>query len=139
MPSETDRGLRLRWLGLGVWVTVIVAWSVQLRVRGTSPTESAQSFIDALDGTWWAIPAYLAIYTARPLVLFPASILTIAGGILFGPVIGIGVAVVGANASAMVALFVGRVLSPTALSDGDGAGFVARWSERMRRKSSPRS
>ena len=33
----------------------------------------------------------------RPLVLFPASLLTIAAGILFGLVVGIGVAMAGAN------------------------------------------
>ena len=132
-----DRSNRsvLRWVAIGVWVVVVGAWVLRLRATGTSPTESLQSFVDRLDGAWWAIPAYLAIYTVRPLVLFPASILTIAGGILFGPVVGIGVAMVGANLSALVAFQVGRVFSPTALAEGEGATVIARWSARMRERS----
>lgn len=124
-----------RWVALGVWLTVIAAWALRLRATGTSPTESLQALIDELDDAWWAIPAYLAVYTARPLVLFPASILTIAGGILFGPVVGTGAAVVGANLSAFVAYSLGRVFSPEAVSEGEGASVIARWSGRMREQS----
>lgn len=124
-----------RWVALAAWVVVIVAWGLRLRATGTSPTESLQSFVDRLDDAWWAIPAYLAVYTVRPLVLFPASLITIAAGVLFGPVVGIGLATVGANLSAYVAYSVGKVFSPTAMADADGATVIARWSTRMREES----
>lgn len=147
VPSRRSIG---RWVALGVWLSVIVAWGLHLRSTGTSPTESLQSLIDRLDDAWWAIPAYLVVYAVRPMVLFPASILTIAGGILFGPVVGTGSAVVGANLSAFVAYSLGRVFSPNVVvedegavqdvTSGDGseavpASFIARWSGRMRERS----
>ncbi len=118
-----------------MWLAVIVTWGLRLRATGTSPTESLQSFVDRLDGVWWAIPAYLAVYTVRPLVLFPASLLTIAAGVLFGPAVGIGAAAVGANLSALVAFSIGKAFSPAALAENDGATVVARWSTRMREQS----
>ena len=43
---------------------------------------------------------YLAIYLLRPLTFFSATLLSIAGGFLFGPVWGIVYTVIAANASA---------------------------------------
>jgi uncharacterized membrane protein YdjX (TVP38/TMEM64 family) len=87
-----------------------------LRGRSTSRrpdrsvTETAQSFIDVVGGSRWGVFAYVLVYLARPIVLFPASVLTIVGGILFGPVVGVLVVVLAANASAMIAYGVGRLL-----------------------------
>lgn len=118
------------------WITVVVAWVLHLRASDQGPTESLQGAVDALDGMWWAAPAFVAVYAVRPLVLLPASLLTIAAGVLFGPVGGVAVAVVGANLSALVAFLVGRTFSPERLAAvGDGTeGFLARWSERLRRR-----
>lgn len=118
-----------------VWAVAVVAWIRYLRVNDLSPLESMQRFIDATDDAWWAIPAFVLAYLARPLLLFPASLLTIAAGILFGPVIGIVVAVIAANASAMVAFHVGKTFSPASLADEGGEGFVDRWAGRMRAES----
>ncbi len=85
--------------------------------------------------------AYVLVYLARPIILFPASVLTVVGGILFGPVVGVLVVVVAANASAMIAYGVGRLLGRTPGGvDRDGtaddqAGFARRWSSRMRERS----
>lgn len=81
--------------------------------------------------------AYIAVYLARPIVLFPASVLTVVGGILFGPVLGVAVVVVAANASAMIAYGVGRLLgrapgTSDAATTSEEASLVRRWSSRMR-------
>ena len=78
---------------------------------------------------------FVAIYTIRPLVLFPATLMTIAGGILFGPVLGIATTVIGANASAMVAYWMARSLGFSPSEDPEAAGFLSRWSTRMREES----
>lgn len=130
VPTSSRR--MIRRVALVAWLTVIVAWTLRLRATGTSPLESLQGLVDRLDGAWWAIPAYVAVYTVRPLVLFPASLLTVAGGLLFGPVVGLGAAVVGANLSALVAFRLDRVFGPAALTDGGGATVLARWSGRLR-------
>ncbi len=137
----------------------VVAWRVYQHRTGMGTTETLQRFVDRVDSARWGVPAYLGVYLARPLVLFPATLLTVAGGLIFGPVTGIVVVVVGANASAMVAYGVGRLLTKrpgaavpagaSAVTAGaasaanavDGAtpsavlGFANRWADRMRRNS----
>ncbi|GEL07376.1 TVP38/TMEM64 family protein [Salisediminibacterium halotolerans] len=53
---------------------------------------------------------YLVLYAARPLILFPASIMTLGGGLAFGPFWGTVLSVAGASGSAAVAFFVARKL-----------------------------
>lgn len=137
---------RLRKLLIvGLWAGAVIGWVVYQRSTGLSTTETAQEFVDTARGAWWAFLAFVLIYAARPLVLFPASVLTIAGGILFGPVVGIVATVVGANLSAMVAYWIARALAnretsadtgPARASD-DAAqqSLVARWADRMRAQS----
>ena len=87
------------------------------RVRGSCTSDgrdrhvdTAQGLVDAARGNWWAIVAYIAVSLVRPLVLFPATIVTVAAGILFGPFVGVAVAAVAANASAMIGYSIGRNL-----------------------------
>ena len=124
----------------GIWVAAIVSWQIHQSSNGLSTTETAQRFIDTVGGSWWGIFAYVLVYLARPIVLFPASILTIVGGILFGPVLGVLVVVLAANASAMVAYGVGRLLghapgTSNSVTGTEATSFVRRWSNRMRDKS----
>ncbi len=51
---------------------------------------------------------YILIYTIRPLIFFPTSILTPISAVLFGPVLGWIFTYIGENFSASVAFFVGR-------------------------------
>ncbi len=121
----------------GIWLAAIVSWQIHRSANGLSTTEAAQRFIDTIGESWWGIFAYMLVYLARPIVLFPASILTIVGGILFGPVLGVFVVVIAANASAMIAYSVGRLLgrapgTTDATAEDGTTSFVPRWSNRMR-------
>jgi uncharacterized membrane protein YdjX (TVP38/TMEM64 family) len=136
VPSRT-----IVWLQRGavatVWIAAVVAWQVYRSSTDLSTTETAQQFIDTVGGAWWGVFAYVLVYLARPIVLFPASVLTIVGGILFGPVLGVAVVVVAANASAMIAYGVGRLLgrapgAPDPSASPDEASLARRWSNRMR-------
>jgi len=119
-----------------VWVSAVVAWLIYQRSTGLGTVGSLQSFIDAVRGKWWAIMLFVAVYAIRPLILFPASLLTIAGGLLFGPILGVAATIAGANSSAMVAYWLARSLGVEGKADdSDTAGIVARWSNRMREES----
>ena len=128
-----------RLLVVGVWVTAIVAWQVYQRTNDLGTIETAQRFVDAVDSVWWGPLAYVAAYLLRPLLLFPASLMTVAAGLLFGPVLGVLLVVLAANASAMVAYLVGRALANTPQPDREGdderAGLIRRWGDRMRERS----
>ncbi len=123
-----------------IWVGAIISWQVYQSSNDLSTTETAQRFIDTVGSAWWGVFAYILVYLARPIVLFPASILTIVGGVLFGPVLGVIVVVVAANASAMLAYGVGRLLGRTPGADetepdAEELSFAKRWSNRMRNNS----
>ncbi|CEG21759.1 TVP38/TMEM64 family inner membrane protein YdjZ [Planococcus massiliensis] len=51
---------------------------------------------------------YIAVYTVRPLVLFPASILSIAGGLAFGPWMGTFYTIIGASLGAMLSFVLAK-------------------------------
>lgn len=119
----------------GLWLSLAAGWVWYLRASGQSPAEWLQGLVDAASGAWWAIPVFLLAYLARPLLLFPATLLTIAAGILFGPIVGIPVAIVAATASAFVAFQIGKTFSPATVREGDGATVIDRWSGRMRNDS----
>lgn len=118
---------------VGLWVAVLVGWRAYVSASDASATESTQDLVDAIGTAWWGVAAYLLVYLLRPLVLFPAVLLTIAGGVLFGPVLGVVVVVVAANASAMVAYGVGRLLGHAPPGEAEEARSLARrWAGRLR-------
>lgn len=122
-----------------VWLSAIGAWRWFQSSEGLSSLEAAQSLVDAIDGAWWGLLAFGVAYLLRPVLLFPATIATVAAGLLFGPVVGVLAVVIAANASATLAFVIGRFLagqpsSPSEL-DEEEAGLIARWGERMRNKS----
>ena len=128
-----------RLLIVGAWLSVVIAWFTVARSTGDSPIDIAQSFVDTVRGAWWAVAAFVLFYAARPIVLFPATVLTIAGGLLFGPGVGIAATIVGANLSAMVAYWIGRSLTAPASEDGSEQRArwerLNRWTDRMRANS----
>lgn len=56
----------------------------------------------------WAPIVYIILYAIRPIIFFPASVLTIVSGILFGPIWGTIYTIIGSNVSASVAFGIGR-------------------------------
>jgi uncharacterized membrane protein YdjX (TVP38/TMEM64 family) len=126
-------GKRRLQRALVLWLGLLIGWQIASRRSGLGTTALAQRFVDRVGHAWWGVAAYVGVYLARPLVLFPASILTVAGGLIFGPVVGIIVVVVAANASALVAYGVGRSLSVTSQSGRES--LISRWAGRMRSNS----
>ncbi len=70
----------------------------------------------------------------RPLILFSAAVLTVAGGFLFGPVAGTALVVLAGTGSAMVAYEIARRLGAGALADPSATGRFAVWGRRLQRR-----
>jgi uncharacterized membrane protein YdjX (TVP38/TMEM64 family) len=125
-----------RWRGValvGLWVLVVGSWIAGRRGSGAAFDESAQRLVDVARGSWWAVPAYLGLSVVRPLVLFPAVILTVVAGLLFGPLVGVVVAVVGSNASALLVHTIGGRAAPRdTLASDDVASTARSWAVRLR-------
>lgn len=96
----------LVWLAL--LVGAVTAWLRSGIVMAESPALISEWLAEF--GVLRAGLIYVVLYTVRPLVLFPASVLTIASGLAFGPWLGIVFTIAGENASANLAFAVARWL-----------------------------
>ncbi|AFS71690.1 TVP38/TMEM64 family protein [Exiguobacterium antarcticum] len=72
----------------------------------------------------WAPILYILLYTIRPLIFFPASVLSITGGLAFGALMGTVYTVIGATLGAVVAFLVAKKLGTGLIKQKDGAGKV---------------
>ena len=124
---------RQRLFIVGVWICLLVGYNAWAYAKGLGPADGARRLVDLFDGRYSGPIAYLIAYALRPLVLFPASFLTLAGGFAFGPVLGSVLTVVASNISASVAYVVGRYFGRGLLEEGASDGLAARWAGRMRR------
>lgn len=111
---------------VSVWAVLLSAFFVYINVNDVALSE-----IPLLLASLIASPIlFIAFYALRPILFFPASILTLAGGAIFGP-IGILYVIIGSNASAMVAYMIGRFFGSN-LIDDEADGIIQRYSKRMR-------
>jgi len=95
---------RLRLLMLAVLVLAIVAAAVGLREHIT--TDNIERIVRSL-GPWGPF-AFMAIYLIAPALFLPGVPLTIAAGVLFGPIWGTVYTICGATGGATIAFLVAR-------------------------------
>jgi uncharacterized membrane protein YdjX (TVP38/TMEM64 family) len=92
-----------------VWLGVI-AYAIKFYLQADIPLaeypERVREYL-AQYGAWGPI-LYMFIYAIRPIVFFPATILTAASGLIFGPIYGILYTIIGENLSANFAFLIGR-------------------------------
>ncbi|WP_035186515.1 TVP38/TMEM64 family protein [Alteribacter aurantiacus] len=92
---------------VGIALLLVGLYVVNQEVLNVSP-EWLREWI--LSFGWFAPVVYIIAYTFRPLILFPASVLSITGGLAFGPLFGTLYTLIGASGSAAVAFLVARKL-----------------------------
>lgn len=83
-----------------ILLLLLIGLAVIVNQNPNLNASSLQVWIGSLGG--WAPIVYILIYTLRPLIFFPASLLTLAGGIVFGAWYGTLFTVIGATLSALV-------------------------------------
>ena len=120
---------------LAFWLLLLGAYVGFSWRNNLTPLGAVQALIAFIAGSVYGPLIYIAIYTVRPLTLFSATLLTLAGGFVFGPLWGMLYVVIGANLSALVAYGVGRFFGQGFFADGESSGLLARYAERLRRNS----
>ena len=114
-------GAAIFWLlliGLYVWYSVS---------NNVGPRQTLVQLVNFMQGSVYGPLTFVLVYTLRPLVLFSATILSLAGGYLFGPVLGVLFVVLGSNAGASLAYVIGRFFGGDDLLEGEGKGIIRRW------------
>lgn len=120
-------------LTLLIWLAIATAYFLYLRTNDMSFVDSLSMLGDVLLSPIGPL-VFIAIYAVRPLLFFPASLITIAAGALYGP-LGILWTVIGSNLSALLAYGIGRFFGKGILNEEDSTGLLQRYAQRMRNNS----
>lgn len=94
----------------GFLLTLVLLGLLFVHVVGVSrfTPESIRNVVISFG--WWGPAVYVLMYSIRPLLLFPAIILTLAGGLAFGPWWGTFYVVLGGVAGACLCFAIARLL-----------------------------
>jgi uncharacterized membrane protein YdjX (TVP38/TMEM64 family) len=123
-----------RLLALTFWLSLLIGYWLYARQQDLTVQESLRQLAFWLTGSVYGPLVYILLYILRPLLFFPATIITLLGGFLFGPVAGIVYVVIGSNSSAMLAYGVGRYFGQDILNEESG-GIIQRYAQAMRENS----
>jgi uncharacterized membrane protein YdjX (TVP38/TMEM64 family) len=74
---------------------------------------------------------YIVLYAVRPLILFPATLLTIASGLVFGPWLGTLFTIIGENASANFGFSLVRWFGRESVAS-HSTPLISRWDEKLK-------
>ncbi|MEZ4589709.1 MAG: TVP38/TMEM64 family protein [Chloroflexota bacterium] len=121
-------------LALLFWAALVGGYYFYANANNLTLADSLQLLVDLMTASLLGPVFYMVIYALRPLLFFPATILTLLGGFLFGP-IGILWTILGSNASALVAYTVGRYFGQGILDSEEETTVIQQYTQRMRQNS----
>lgn len=137
-PSVQPSFVRRHWqtiVALLFWLALFGSYQWHTWRNDISALEALAQILDMLQTSALGPLLFIVIYTLRPLVLFPATLLTLGAGLVYGPVLGIGLSIIGSNLSAMVAFFIGRFFGDGLLNGDHSSKLIQRYAQRLRSNS----
>jgi uncharacterized membrane protein YdjX (TVP38/TMEM64 family) len=117
------------------WLVLVGFYQWYVTVNNLSPLQVVQQLLDFLKDGVWGVVVYIVLYAIRPLILFPSTILTLAGGFVFGPFLGVLYTIIASNISSTIAFYVGRFFGEGLLKDDGSDDLIQRYARRMRENS----
>ena len=114
------------------WAVALIAYFVYTARSGLGPIETLRQLVTFLGDSAWGPLIFIGIYALRPLVLFSAGLLTIAAGVLFGPVWGVVYTIIGSNLGASLAYLIGRFLGSDVVEENDSDKGIGKYTKRLR-------
>lgn len=118
-----------------IWILLITGYQWYASTNHVSPLQVIQQLLKFMQVGWWGVLVYVIIYALRPIILFPSTVLTLAGGAVFGPVFGVIYTIIASNISSTIAFFVGRFFGEGMLKDDGADNLIQRYARRMRENS----
>lgn len=117
---------------MALWATLFLSVATLLWQSGYTISEIPELLNDWLNdfGLLNASLIYIVLYTIRPLIFFPATLLTISSGMLFGPVLGVIFTMIGENFSASFAFALARWFGRSWVASKENE-FVKKWEEKL--------
>ena len=102
------------------WIIVLLILRQYMQSNDLSFEDITNQLRSILTDTWYGPLLYIIIYLVRPLILFPASLLTLLGGSVFGLFPGFFIVLIGGTLSSIIPFGVGKSLT------GDGSDDVEK-------------
>lgn len=134
-PKSWFQAHAQKLIALVFWVLLIVGYQWYANVNHLSPLQVVQQLLDFMTNGFWGPIIYIVLYAIRPLILFPSTVLTLAGGFVYGPVLGVVYTILASNISSTIAYFVGHFFGEGMLKDDGSDGLIQRYARRMRENS----
>ncbi len=122
-------------IGLFFWIGLIAFYQWFAMTNNLNTVEVIQLLLDFLTQGLRGPLLYVLLYAIRPLIFFPASLLTIASGFVFGPILGVVYTVIASNVSASIAYSVARFFGKGILKEDNPEGLLLRYTHRLRENS----
>ena len=101
--------MNIRLLRIGLSVLLVVAITLAWLNRDQLTAETITAWVE--HNGYWGPAVFIGVYTIAPALFLPGSVLTLAGGALFGPFTGALLSLIGATIGATVAFLIARYLA----------------------------
>jgi len=128
-----------KFTALLFWAILLGGYAWYYTSHDLTPLKAAQELVNLLQTPFGPL-IYILIYILRPIIFFPATVLTLTAGAVFGAgsvlnfILALIYTAIGANASSMVAYFIGRYFGAGILKEeGANQGNIVRtYANRLR-------
>ncbi|MCA9357088.1 FAD-dependent oxidoreductase, partial [Candidatus Kaiserbacteria bacterium] len=121
-----------KFLAAVFWITLIYTFQHYRISHSYSYQDVLFQLLHFFTSTMWGPLVYMTLYAIRPLILFPATLLTALSGALFGFWWGILYTILGENASANFAYWIGRFFGKDLKLEDT---IIGNWIEALRKNS----
>jgi uncharacterized membrane protein YdjX (TVP38/TMEM64 family) len=101
--------MNTRLLRIGLSVLLVVTITLAWLNRDQLTAETITAWVE--HNGYWGPAVFIGVYTIAPALFLPGSVLTLAGGALFGPFTGALLSLIGATIGATVAFLIARYLA----------------------------
>ena len=135
--SEEKGFLGRNWqklIGVALWASLIGFYFWYQQSNDLTIEEIAIQLAELMTSRW-GILIFIVAYLIRPLIFFSATVLTILAGAIFGPVLGVLLTILSANAGAMIAYMIGRYFGDDIIDEEHETSLLQRYGARMRESS----
>lgn len=143
-PQEKPSFWQEHWqklIALVFWGLLVAVYFWYTLSNNLGPREVALQFVEFMQTPLGPL-VYIVIYALRPVIFFPATVLTLVGGSIFGGgsvwnlTLAVLYTIIASNTSSMVAYVIGRYFGQGILQETeDSAGLIRRYTDRLRQNS----
>lgn len=122
---------RSKFIVLGTWITIITIYWVIAQDVAPTLEDKVHLVADWFLVPGWGMLLFLFVFTVQPLVFFPSFIMSILSGLLYGPVVGMILSVVGLNSAASLCYATARMLGEESAKAVKANRWLSRYVDQL--------